>query len=107
MSDPFEGLPPHMVESVPLTVEVTVQYPPESEVWINGERHEMLDGIGRVETHRLQLERGGRPLTMADRKGWAAGEVEGWRAWSGPKHESPPGVPQWDVIDIEAEEVHE
>lgn len=76
-----DGLPGHLVDDVPLTVEVVVLR----------HAHKMMDGEWRswreptgpipATTHTVQLERDGVPLTRKDKlPGWAAGEREGWLA---------------------------
>jgi len=105
--DPFEGLPAHMLESIPLTVDIVFERPggPRAAT-IDGEQKIMLDGFGATtETVTVQLERDGRKLTQRDRLPcWTTGEREGWRAWPVPREEQPPG----ELIDIhDAEEIHD
>lgn len=74
-ADPYEGLPRHMIESIPHTVEVTVKQPKYA--IIGGERKLRLDA--RPDVYTVQLERDGVPLTKGMlTPGWTAGEREGW-----------------------------
>lgn len=74
--DPYEGLPRHMVESVPHTVEVIVHQQQPTDV--GGEQKIMLDAAPR--SYTVQLERDGVPLTKGDLpQRWVPGEKEGWR----------------------------
>lgn len=68
----LDGLPEHMVSSVPHTCEVIVEQP------IYDPEHGRIIGTNPV-THTVQLERDGKPLTRADRApAWQAGVAEGW-----------------------------
>lgn len=90
-----------MVESIPLTVKVTIERPGKRETVVGGERKIMLDARPHTEEIVVQLERDGRPLTRGDViPGWRPGEREGWKAWPVPPERQPPG----DTIDIDAEE---
>lgn len=96
-TDPYEGLPAHMVASVPHTVRVTVYQ--RTTVTIGGEQKIVLDA--RPREFDVQLERGGVPLTKSDaRGGWERGERDGWREWPVPPDPQNTG----DIIEIEAEE---
>lgn len=103
MTDPFEGLPAHMLQSIPHNVEVEVTYPVSRLSTIDGEQKIALDARGLRTKHTVQLERAGRPLTVADRiAGYVPGEADGWR----PSIVNP-CIPQETIIDVEAEEVWE
>lgn len=80
----LEGLPRHMYEHLPLTVEVVTEVPmkfgvpyPEDQVRLG------VSGFPvATEKTTVQLERDGKPLTFADQaRGWTAGEREGWKPW--------------------------
>lgn len=81
-----DGLPAHMVASLPHTAEVKVRD---------------RTGVHWI-SHHVQLERDGVPLKKSDVRGWFAGEAEGWRPT--PIKAQPPSE---EIIDIEAEEIHE
>lgn len=105
IADPYEGLPAHMLESIPVTIEVTVEYASRPAVgrMSNGEPV-LLSGLPpRIETHQVQLERGGKSLTVADRRGWTTGERGGWRA----RPSVPEQASEDAVIDVDGEQVHE
>lgn len=100
----LEGLPRHMVEDLPLTVELTVERPTKLEDVRNGDTVKVRGRERRVyvvNKHTVQLERDGVPLTRGDQRGWSAGEREGWRPWpvkADPVTSDIPG----QIIDAEA-----
>lgn len=96
-----------MLQSIPLTVEVTMER--RQIVVVDGERKIPLDP--HPQTHTIQLERDGRPLTVADRlPSYVPGEREGWREWPGcdpkPKVSTVNDWPDEYVIE-DAEEIHD
>jgi hypothetical protein len=67
-----DGLPAHMLRSLPATAEVTVDQPVYDEGRIIG---------STPSTYTVQLERDGVPLTRGDRApSWETGERDGWLA---------------------------
>lgn len=77
--DPYEGLPPHMRESVPHVVTVKVAMPMQHAVLHCPDRPmDIENGIAHVH-HDVQLERDGKPLTKNDAPpSWRRGEADGW-----------------------------
>lgn len=68
----LDGLPEHMIRSVPHTCQVIVEQP------IYDPERGLVIGTNPV-AHTVQLERDGEPLTIADKfPSWRAGDADGW-----------------------------
>lgn len=95
------GLPRHMVEDLPQTVELTTERRRTIDQLRNGctVRTDRRGRMFEVTKQTVQLERDGVPLTRGDARGWRRGEAEGFK----PTRLTQP-EPSDEVIDVEAEE---